>query len=109
MDHDLDIWLDTFAAGAGTAYQWQLTGRKWLRTRYDNLSCCWCPLVAQWMRDTGGVLAQYNAWETGERQGLSAEVISELMRAADHNPNGYDPVLRARLLHICHVEESPDA
>ena len=109
METDLDRWLDIFSSGAASLYQWELTGGGWLRTRTDSLSGCWCPLQAQWVQarpSTGGNLMQCNSWQAGEQQGLSVQGISELMRAADHNPTGYDATLRARLLHLCHVEES---
>lgn len=106
MDIDLERWLNTFATGAAIVYPWQLTGRGWLRTSGFLPSRGWCPLLAQWIQGTGGVMAQCNSWEAGERQGLSAQACSAVFRAADHNPTGYDATLRTRLLAICHVEES---
>ena len=103
MDQEIERWVETFSAGAATAYPWALTPRGQLRTRYG--SQCWCPLLAQWMQRTGGRQAACNSWQAGEQQGLSAQAISALFRAADRNPTGYDATLRARLLVICHVEE----
>ena len=106
MDNDLERWVETFAAGAGTAYPWELTPRGWLRTRSEGLSRGWCPLLAQWYQGTDAMGADCNSWTAGEKQGLSNHACGEIFRAADRNPTGYNATLRARLLAICHVEES---
>ena len=107
MDHEIDMWLDMFAAGAATAYPWELTPRGWLRTRSIPAHGLVCPLLAQWRLDTGSGLALCcNSWAAGELQDLSAQACGAIFRAADRNPTGYDPILRARLLALCHVEES---
>ena len=106
MHTDLERWLQTFAAGAATIYAWELTSRGWLRTRRTPVHGC-CPLLAQWAQVTGGVMESGDGvWEAGAQQGLSPSACGDIMRAADRNPTGYDATLRARLLAICHVEES---
>ncbi len=105
MDCDLEQWLTRFAAGAGVAYPWKLTGRGWLRTRGVPASNS-CPLLAQLGYETGAILGRHAVWEAGERQGLLPFAVSAILRAADRNPTGYDATLRAHLLAICHVEET---
>ena len=102
MEQALEHWLTTFADGAGTSYEWEITARGWLRT----CTAGWCPLLAQWTHITGEIVPPQTVFGVGERQGLSQQVCSQLIRAEDRNPTGYDATLRARLLSICHVEES---
>jgi hypothetical protein len=111
---DLETWLTRFAAGAGTLFEWQLDeSRIVARLIADPNEASlmfeedMCPITAQATLETGELYPSLSFAEAAEQQGLSDKDMNTIISVADYSwrLDLYKVRLRARLLHICHLEE----
>ena len=115
MNMTIDTWLTRFAAGAGSAYRWQLMPVSDIRGRIEHLvravlphDVALCSISAQATYETGHIYP-VSRWRAAAVQQEITDYGNHYVieRAADDDGEA-DPEVRPRLLRICGLRDASD-